>query len=683
MKFLSGKKYLNLVTAFILLAMVGLFLKNIWEVRFIQDDAYTSFRYVKNFVNGDGLVFNPGERVEGYTNFLWVILLSLPMFLNKLFPLGLKIENIAQILSITFSCVAIIETYYLSRIVVLHDSGRGSAASNIVVKLENLVPPFLMVYSVPLLYWGVSAMETSLFVSLSLLSIIVYLKNLSSGKPNKIFIAVSVLNSLLRPEGTFCFGMIMLHQFLTSFLSPNDKTFSDRFRSSLDKKLLTEISFYSIPIIIYVCFRLIYYGYPLPNTYYAKTEFTAAFITRGWNYFWNFAKSNLLFGTLLFLPLVLLGLRELRSKISLLYGFTICWIVAIVIIGGDVLPIQRFFLPVMPIIFILITKSVSHLIHKAVIKSKVFRNLSRLVCFSAIVTWGIFVYNNQYPEMLIKRAYESGLVSKMKVYASWVKHQMEINNRKMKVAMSTIGAFSFYSDAHVIDLVGLTDSYVAHHPLEVNGIDDELPVLWKERHYNAQYVLSEKPDYIIFPAGAKPTAFAECAIFVQPEFKEKYYAQIFYSDYFHQLMPIFTLRNSNAAHTDATGRKCHIDFLKHYINAENIFLRMIESDNSKLLKDVLTECDSISYFCPSRKYDALTIGGYALYHAGKMDEAEKYLFAAAQGDPDNSIARFYLKDIYVKNGEVPQAVKVMMEIKKLSPDALPYFSPSGTDYYGL
>jgi len=35
------------------------------------DDAYISFRYVRNFVEGRGLVFNPGERVEGYTNFLW------------------------------------------------------------------------------------------------------------------------------------------------------------------------------------------------------------------------------------------------------------------------------------------------------------------------------------------------------------------------------------------------------------------------------------------------------------------------------------------------------------------------------------------------------------------------------------------------------------------------------------
>ena len=45
--------------------------------RFLCDDAFISFRYAHNLATGQGLVFNPGfARVEGYTNFLWVIALS-------------------------------------------------------------------------------------------------------------------------------------------------------------------------------------------------------------------------------------------------------------------------------------------------------------------------------------------------------------------------------------------------------------------------------------------------------------------------------------------------------------------------------------------------------------------------------------------------------------------------------
>ena len=43
---------------------------------FLTDDAFISFRYVRNLLNGHGLVFNVGERVEGYSNFLWVLELA-------------------------------------------------------------------------------------------------------------------------------------------------------------------------------------------------------------------------------------------------------------------------------------------------------------------------------------------------------------------------------------------------------------------------------------------------------------------------------------------------------------------------------------------------------------------------------------------------------------------------------
>jgi arabinofuranosyltransferase len=50
-----------------------------WSNRFVQDDAYISCTYARHWVEGHGLVFNPGERVEGYTNFLWTLLLALPI----------------------------------------------------------------------------------------------------------------------------------------------------------------------------------------------------------------------------------------------------------------------------------------------------------------------------------------------------------------------------------------------------------------------------------------------------------------------------------------------------------------------------------------------------------------------------------------------------------------------------
>ena len=49
---------------------------------FVHDDAYITLRYVRNLLAGDGLVWNPGERVEGYTSFGAVLAIALPGLLG-------------------------------------------------------------------------------------------------------------------------------------------------------------------------------------------------------------------------------------------------------------------------------------------------------------------------------------------------------------------------------------------------------------------------------------------------------------------------------------------------------------------------------------------------------------------------------------------------------------------------
>ena len=47
----------------------------------LADDAFISFRYSQHLAEGHGLVFNVGEKVEGYSNFLWVVLVAIPHWL--------------------------------------------------------------------------------------------------------------------------------------------------------------------------------------------------------------------------------------------------------------------------------------------------------------------------------------------------------------------------------------------------------------------------------------------------------------------------------------------------------------------------------------------------------------------------------------------------------------------------
>ena len=77
------------------LALLGWLTSVAW---FITDDAFISFRYVRNLLDGHGLVFNPGEYVEGYTNFLWVLELAAIWRV-----LGIRPENVANWLSVIYT----------------------------------------------------------------------------------------------------------------------------------------------------------------------------------------------------------------------------------------------------------------------------------------------------------------------------------------------------------------------------------------------------------------------------------------------------------------------------------------------------------------------------------------------------------------------------------------------------
>ncbi|MFZ5979112.1 MAG: hypothetical protein ACOYVF_00635, partial [Candidatus Zixiibacteriota bacterium] len=101
------KKYLTEIS-FILPALI-IFSLFAYHLNFIQDDAYISYRYVANFLNGDGLVFNIGEKVEGFTNFGWVVYL---IFWGAL---GFDYILISQLTGFIFGLGIIVLTYLLAR----------------------------------------------------------------------------------------------------------------------------------------------------------------------------------------------------------------------------------------------------------------------------------------------------------------------------------------------------------------------------------------------------------------------------------------------------------------------------------------------------------------------------------------------------------------------------------------
>jgi len=95
----------------------------------IIDDAYISYRYAHNLIEGQGLVFNTGEYVEGFTNLLWTLMMTVPE------ALGLPLHLFAAFLGVAFGLLALVITWR-----VCHQLGISSRAAITAVAVLGLYP---------------------------------------------------------------------------------------------------------------------------------------------------------------------------------------------------------------------------------------------------------------------------------------------------------------------------------------------------------------------------------------------------------------------------------------------------------------------------------------------------------------------------------------------------------------
>jgi len=440
------------------------------QLNFIQDDAYISYRYVANFLNGDGLVYNIGEQVEGFTNFGWII------FLIQCGALGFDYIFWSQVLGFLFGAGMIILTFLVARIIIRD-------------QLASLITSLLVGANLSLAYWAPAGLETAAFGFFVLFSLYCYLKR-------SYWLIWGLLMSVwIRPEGALVALLLLIVEVIEKQRIP---------KYSLACGVTAFIL--SLP---FVAFKVLYYGSVLPNPFFAKTGFSIAQLISGLEYTGRFFSHYGFWGVGFIIILVMI--KRLSSQARALWLFTVLYIVYIVLVGGDVLKVHRFFLPLFGPSAILIILSVTLLINKLPIKTR------RLILILAAIPLLFLTYILPLNFVTNYNEREKFFTKKMRLKAE---HMKASDSTNFSVALPTIGIFGYKLLGHdIIDMVGLTDSTIARHPEEpIPGME----TTWKERRHNSAYILDRAPDYIIFSTGIKPSAPAEKALLLYPQFQQAY-----------------------------------------------------------------------------------------------------------------------------------------------------------------
>lgn len=307
--------------------------------RFLCDDSFISFRYADNFAHGAGLVFNPGfERVEGYTNFLWVVLLAL------FDRLGLRPEHVAPVASIALTIVlwALVARASLRWI--------PSAPW----RVAAVFPCLFLALTRSVAVWSTSGLETRLFevlVVAGVLRLIDHVDAVERGLTPRPWAAVLFgLAALTRPDGVLL-GATAMAAAAALLASKSRLKISDA---------IGHAAVFAGIVGAHLIFRRVYYGEWVPNTYVAKVG------GRSW---WGMGAAYigacvLEYAAWTWLPVIAAGVqavwRERRAAVLIIVATIVPHALYVASIGGDHFeyrPLDLYF----PLLFLLLGRGLAGL----------------------------------------------------------------------------------------------------------------------------------------------------------------------------------------------------------------------------------------------------------------------------------------------------------------------------------
>ena len=442
------------------------------------DDAFIAFRYVDNFAAGHGFVYNIGERVEGYTSFLWVLLLGLGQMA------GLETVLLSKILGAFFGLATFGALMNIHHYFPTIDRVSGAVATLFLGTCGVFMP------------WLGSGMEVTLFTLLTLTTLVLYVNSLNRDEQSSQFMIVGAflaLTVMARPEGALLVFILMIDCGIRSWKAR---------KKSILYLALPAAALY-VP---YFLWRYFYYGYFFPNTFYAKVGFTGEQIIRGLKY-----SQSAILPILILLILSVYALFRVWPVLKIkgryvLPIFALVHVMYVILVGGDVMPAFRFFVPIIPILALIAATCVPRLLR---------RKIYLILLLTITVSYNI--YQTLDHSSITNHIKIDHVASNGKKVGLWLKENVSPSSL---LATNAAGAVPYFSGLQTIDMLGLNDLHIAHE--EINNMGSGAPGHEKG---DGKYVLSRKPDLIQFFSSVGslyPSFRSDRELWELPEFHQRY-----------------------------------------------------------------------------------------------------------------------------------------------------------------
>jgi arabinofuranosyltransferase len=416
-------------------------IKSAW----LSDDSFITFRTVDNFINGHGLRWNIAERVHTNTHPFWMFFVSFFYFFTG------EIYYTVIILSLFLSFLSV---FMVSR--------------RLAVNQNSLFIVFsIFISSRAFVDYSTSGLETPLSYLLFVIFSLNFFKRHWTSKNLVLLYMISSLAMFNRMDTILLYFPPLIYATYKAWKTGNIPILN------LLKKLMVGFA----PLLLWILFSLIYYGFPFPNTYYAKLKTGIG----AWTLFHqgilyvidSLSRDTITLVVIAFSLLLTLKIKE-GKKTSAAVGILL-YVLYVIKIGGDFMSGRFFAMP---------------LFAAAVLISQV--ELKRSFCIILSILFLLIGLSGQHPTIFYNKKdsappkSNTGIVDEREYYfpstglITGSRYQSlphyptirqakkaRMGNKKIYVKPN-IGFFGYYAgpQIHIVDTMGLCDPLLAHLPVD-------------------------------------------------------------------------------------------------------------------------------------------------------------------------------------------------------------------------